>query len=118
MLATDTDALVCDMAETYHILDIWALPVEQLAVLASGLRENSRIKMKMAGYKYIPPEIIIPQIADVLFALATDAENRPRSLTEVMCSGVEEKKPQKKPFDGDEFLMRWYGKTKEEVVNG
>ena len=117
MLAADEDALVCDMAETYHILDIWALPVELLAVLASGLRENSRIKMKLAGYNYIPPEVIFPQMADVLIALATEPKNRPKSLTEIMC-----KKPEKevraKPFDGDDFLMRWYGKTKEEIING
>lgn len=43
MIATDQDALICDMAETYGIFDLQALPVATLATLAVGLRENSRI---------------------------------------------------------------------------
>ena len=115
MLATDEDALVCDMTEIYHILDIWALPVELLAVLASGLRDNSRIKMKLAGYKYLAPEFMLPQIVDILVAMAVDKENRPKPLTEIMTTAEEDNI---KPFDGDDFLMRWYGKTKEEVAHG
>lgn len=66
MLSEDENALVCDMAETYHVFDIWALPVSLLAVLASGLRENSRIKMKIAGVNYIPLETVVPQGVDYL----------------------------------------------------
>ena len=117
MLAADEDALVCDMAETYHILDIWALPVELLAVLASGLRDNSRIRMKLAGYRYMATEFMLPQIVDILMALAVDKENRPTPLTEIM-TNADKKEETIKPFDGDEFLMRWYGKTKEEVTHG
>ena len=41
MMALDREALLCDLAETYGIYDVRALPVSTLAVLASGLRENS-----------------------------------------------------------------------------
>ena len=96
MLATDRDALVCDMAETYHILDIWALPVDLLAVLASGLRDNSRIKMKIAGMKYIPLETVLPQVADRLTliwrSLVGEHEATPM-FTDIM---LEKHKPKKK----------------------
>ena len=49
MIATDENALLCDLAETYGIFDFNALPVETLAALSFGLRENSRIKRKMSG---------------------------------------------------------------------
>lgn len=45
MIAVDEDALSCDLAETYGIFNWRALPIEQIAVLAIGLREDSRIKM-------------------------------------------------------------------------
>ena len=44
MLAADRDALICDLAETYHVLDLTALPVPLLATLAAGLRGDSRIR--------------------------------------------------------------------------
>lgn len=43
MLAVDRDALVCDLAETYGILDMYEHPAQLIATLATGLRENSRI---------------------------------------------------------------------------
>ncbi len=49
MLAANEDALVCDLAETYGIFDYRALPVPLLATLAVGLREDSRIKLHLAG---------------------------------------------------------------------
>lgn len=64
MIKTDEDALICDFAETYHVLDYRALPVSLAAVLASGLRENSRIRMKMSNVQYVPPEIVLPKLAD------------------------------------------------------
>lgn len=49
MLAADEDALICDLAETYGVLDYKALPPKLVAVLSAGLRENSRIKTKLSG---------------------------------------------------------------------
>lgn len=47
MVATDEDALICDLAETYQIYDYRRLPLKMVAVFSFGLREDSRIKMKM-----------------------------------------------------------------------
>ena len=51
MIIFDEDALICDMAETYGIFDLYALPAQLAATLAVGLRDNSRIKIKMSGMK-------------------------------------------------------------------
>ena len=66
MLATDEEALICDMAETYQIYDMESLPVQTVAILASGLRGNSRIKMKMTGSKYPDEILFLAHIADRL----------------------------------------------------
>lgn len=61
MIVLDEDALICDFAETYHILDYKALPLKLAGVLAVGLRDDSRIKMKMADAK-APSDILIGAI--------------------------------------------------------
>ena len=43
MMAVNRDALICDLAETYGILDCQALPALLLATLSCGLRADSRI---------------------------------------------------------------------------
>lgn len=113
MLSKNEDALICDMAETYHIYDIWALPVETLAVLASGLRDNSRIKMYLAGVKHIPAEFILPHIADNLaligYGFTKDAKykrNMPKMFTDIMRQ--EEKPKDIKTFEsGADFDAAW-----------
>lgn len=47
MIKHNKEALICDLAETYHILNYRELPVELLATLSCGLRADSRIKMEL-----------------------------------------------------------------------
>ena len=49
MIAVDENALICDFAETYNIYDYRSLPVKLAATYSAGLRENSRIKMRLRG---------------------------------------------------------------------
>lgn len=91
MLAVDRTALICDLAETYGILDYKVLPVETLAALSVGLRENSRIKMKLSGAKVKPDFLLLAAAVDRLSLLVwsktKDAEKgrkRPKSLVEVL----------------------------------
>lgn len=49
MVSVDEEALICDFAETYGICDYRALPARTAAVLSAGLRDDSRIKLKMTG---------------------------------------------------------------------
>ena len=86
MMATDRTALICDLAETYGVLNYRELPVETLAALSAGLRENSRIKMKLAGIKVESDIMLLAAAVDRLTWIAwtktKDAEkglNRPKS---------------------------------------
>lgn len=64
MIKTDESALICDLAETYHVFDYRSLPVKLVATFSAGLRENSRIKMKMAGMKYEFKTLLLASILD------------------------------------------------------
>lgn len=87
MLATDEDALICDLAETYHVFDYKELPCSKVALFAVGLRENSRIKMKMCNIKYSLETMIAASILDRLSMLVwlntkdgQNGTNRPESV--------------------------------------
>lgn len=89
MIRTDETALICDMAETYGIYDWRALPLETAAALASGLREDSRIKRKIAGIPVDTMTLLTAMIVDRLSLLvwsktkdAEKGENRPGSIVE------------------------------------
>lgn len=120
MYAFDRDALVCDFAETYHVLDMWALPVPLLAVLASGLREDSRILMKMGGITYLPAYISAAKTADelamLMYSLTEDAQkgrNRPELLSDFIVEKKKEPNKRNKGYDsGEEFLAAWKRITK------
>ena len=97
MITTDDDALVCDMAETYRIYDYRALPPRMAAVLACGLRDDSRIKMKLQGMNVPLDTLFLAAIADrlalQLWANSKDAKhhrNRPESIAEKLLQGHEE----------------------------
>ncbi len=107
MLSEDEGLFICDMAETYHVLDYRALPVPLLATLASGLRENSRIKMKIAGVNYLPPEVVIPLGVDyikmILKALVNDKKKE-----EYLSNLMHKKEKDFKVYDsGADFMAEW-----------
>lgn len=64
MVVFDEDALICDMAETYGIFDMYAMPAQVAATLAVGLRDNSRIKIKMSGMKMDFEKYILAALFD------------------------------------------------------
>jgi hypothetical protein len=66
MAAGDGDALVCDFAQTYHILDWRALPAALAATLAAGLPEGSRSVRRLQGLKAPLETVLLAQIADRL----------------------------------------------------
>lgn len=66
MILLDEDALICDFAETYHVFDYRALPASLAATLAVGLRDNSRIKMRISDRKASIDTIILAGIMDRL----------------------------------------------------
>lgn len=89
MIRYDRDALICDLAETYTLYDFEHLPVQTVAALAVGLRDDSRIKMSMSGAK-APTDILllaaaVDRLSLLVWAQTKDAEkgrNRPKSVLE------------------------------------
>ena len=64
MICLDEDALICDFAEYYRIYDYTALSPKYAGVLACGLRENSRIKMKLSEQIVDMNTLLLATIAD------------------------------------------------------
>ena len=91
MIKYDEFALICDLAETYQIYDYKAMPPIRVAIFAAGLRENSRIKMKMSKQKVPLETTLIAGISDSLNTLvwmnSADGQkgrNRPTLITSLL----------------------------------
>ena len=69
MIELDEDALICDLAETYHIFDYRSLPVKLVATLSAGLRDDARIKLLAAEAPTRMEIMILAAIADNLTML-------------------------------------------------
>lgn len=99
MIKLDEEALICDLAETYQIYDYKQLPLSKVAVFSCGLRENSRIKMKLAQ-QVVPFEtLILASILDKLSVLlwtkTKDAEkgkNMPQMIMDELIPHVQKSK--------------------------
>lgn len=70
MIDANEDALICDLAETYHIYDYRSLPARMVATLAVGLRNDSRIKMFLSNEPLPFEQMMMVKIYDVLNWLA------------------------------------------------
>lgn len=113
MIVTDECALICDLAETYHIYDYKSLPLSKVAIFSCGLRDNSRIKMKMSDMKCSLDSMLLAAIADRLSFLAwtktIDSQrgiNRPTSILDLL-NGMEKEKDIVGFDSGDEFMEMW-----------
>lgn len=81
------DELICDMAETYHVLNWRELPLKTAAILASGLHQDSRCFRKINGQKLRSDEYTQISILDELRLIrwlqtsdAAKGKNRPESI--------------------------------------
>lgn len=97
MISIDEDALICDLAETYQIYDYKQLPLNQVAVFAYGLRDDSRIK-QMISDQIVPLEItllanIVDRLSISLWLQTKDGQkgvNRPASIAEMLTKNNKE----------------------------
>jgi len=110
MIATDKDALVCDFAETYGIYDMWQLPVDTVAVLACGLRDDSRIKKIMSGtptdYDTILIATAVDRLSMILCMLSKEGQegrSRPQSIVEIILGKADHAKPAEGFTSKEEF---------------
>lgn len=91
MVSADEDALICDFAETYHVLDFRSLPVRLAATLAAGLPETARVRMKLAGVRVpvslLMQAVIVDRLGLLLWMQTKDGrKNRrwPTSIAQVL----------------------------------
>lgn len=111
MIATDEDALICDLAETYHLFGWRSVPVRLAATLACGLRDDSRIKMRMSGSRVSIDTMLRAVMADRLSFLAwaqtedgRKGRKKPPSFVEMLTKKEEQKEPDVVVFDSpDDF---------------
>lgn len=97
MISIDEDALICDLAETYQIYDYKQLPLNEVAVFAYGLRDDSRIKQIMSD-QIVPLEItllasIVDRLSLSLWLQTKDGQkgvNRPTSIAELLTKNHKE----------------------------
>lgn len=94
MLAICPDELTCDIAETYGVFDIRALTATLASVLAAGLREGSRVQMRLQKQTVPFDTLLLALVADrlglQLWAGSKDARhnrNRPQSIVEQLTQG-------------------------------
>lgn len=80
MIRLDEEALICDLAETYNIFDYKKLALNELAIFACGLRDDSRIKLKMSENILSPNQLLLAGIQDrlslLVYSKTKDAEKR------------------------------------------
>lgn len=91
MIATDEEALICDLAETYNIYNMRSFSPLEIATFSVGLRENSRIKLKLSGQTVPLETVLLACVVDRLSLLlwskskdATKNINRPASILETL----------------------------------
>jgi len=113
MLVLDSDMLECDLAETYGILDYRTLPPARVAMFAIGLRDESRIKMKMAGCEQPLDRILLAGCFDklsLLFWAKTEdgvaGRNRPKSVLSAL-NGDSAEEEVDAFGNAEEFLEAW-----------
>lgn len=115
MIATDEDALICDMAEVYQITEMRELPARTLAVLAFGLPAESRSKTALAGVQLPPKTLLLALIADKLATLVwfnsedgRKKRNRPASIVEAITKARAKETNDIQTFaSGADFQAAW-----------
>lgn len=118
MVSFDKDALICDFAETYHIFNIWDFDVDYIAILAWGLRNDSRIKMSMSGQSVPLKTMLSAMIVDntnwLVWSKTKDAEhnrNKPKSIMEMLTP--KQKTANYQEFDSPNDFLRY----RKQIIN-
>ena len=115
MIKEDEDALICDLAETYQIYDYRQLPPKMVAVFSYGLKEDSRIKMKLSGQTVPSDTLLLASMVDKLNTLVwfktkdgQKGKNMPPSIVSIL-TGQEKSDVNKDMVvfnSGEDFINR------------
>ena len=90
MISLDEDALICDLAEVYHIYDYRSLPVRLVATLAAGLGPNSRVYQKLAGQTVPTDTLLLAMLVDDVRAMVygTKGKHVPERIAPKLMAGA------------------------------
>lgn len=120
MIKTDEDALICDLAETYHIYDYKQLPLIKVAVFSYGLKDDSRIKMVMNDQNISLENLLLAGISDkvglLLWMNSKDGQknkNRPTPLLEILTGGGKKSDDTVVFHSGEDFERK-----RQELIGG
>ena len=113
------DSLICDLAETYHVLNYKELSPDLVATLCFGLKEDSRVKMKLSKSKITLNQTLLARMVDELsfqsWAKTKDGQknrNRPQSVLKAL---TEDKMDEVVSFmTVDDFKKAWESITNVE----
>ena len=87
--------LICDFAETYHILNYRGLPLRLAATLACGLGAESRVVQFYSGIKPANTNILIATVADAVnvltYAMASDRKKPPARVVDILTGRAEDR---------------------------
>lgn len=120
MIAECEDELICDFAETYGVYDYTALPPSTAAVLAVGLRENSRVKMKLSGQKLTLEQGLMALILDSLNIntwMHRGKGKRPKSIFKQLTE-PQKPKDELRKFASAEAFDEWLARKQRAYNNG
>lgn len=112
MLRRDRDAVLCDLAQYYHVYRLDALPAADVARLAAGLPPDSRIMRSLSGRTVPVDTLLLAMIADRLGLLVwfrtkdgQKGRRRPESILDALLDRKEDREndgPETAVFDSVE----------------
>lgn len=119
MLNVGEDIFKCDMAETYHVhITDWEnppFPISYIADLAAGLKDDSRIKLKISDRRLSLEQVLQTFIIDKLSTLIWQntkdghkGRNFPKSLYRTLEGLDEKQKDELQEYDSVEDFQEWY----------
>ena len=89
-------------------------PPDYIATLAAGLRDNSRIKMKLSGMKTDINTLLLARVADNtalnVYIKTKDAKhgrNKPKSIVKTLTEVIPDSQRAKVYASGEDFLRDW-----------
>ena len=114
MITVGEDELICDLAETYGIYKYRAYSPLYIGTLAAGLRDDSRIKMKVSGERLSISQLLaamtVDKLANLVWMQSKDGvkgRNKPVSVVEQL-RGSASKPSEIHGFDSpEEFQKAW-----------
>lgn len=104
------DLIICDLAETYGIYDYRMLPPKTVATLVLGLREDSRVMMKISKARLSYKDSILALIFDGVLAVNyklghKKGQEKPKSLYKKLTEV--QKKDELRSFRTPEEYEKW-----------